>query len=57
MSINLDHTITFNSSHKIAFISNELMFNNEMLEYLRSMDLIIFLDKAVKTQYTHILRK
>ena len=34
-------TITFNSSNKIAFISNMLSFNEKMLEYLRGMDLII----------------
>ena len=33
--------ITFNSSDKIAFISSMLSFNEKMLEYLRSMDLII----------------
>ena len=36
-----ENTITFNSSNKIAFISNMLSFNEKMLEYLRGMDLII----------------
>ena len=41
-----DNTIIFNSSNKIAFISSELMFNEQMLEYLRGMDLIIIDNKA-----------
>ena len=60
MSINQeDKTITFNSSNKIAFISSELMFNEQMLEYLRGMDLVIFSNDATsyyRNDFTTMVR-